>query len=61
MYSVDNRPVRRRFRDFVWLHNALSVEFPACVIPPLPEKHRISKIMVWFICVYLFIYLFLAA
>lgn len=46
MYSVDNRPVRRRFRDFVWLHNALSVEFPACVIPPLPEKHRISKIMV---------------
>lgn len=43
MYNVDNRPVRRRFRDFVWLHNALSVEFPACIIPPLPEKHRMSK------------------
>ncbi|KAF1804158.1 hypothetical protein V8B55DRAFT_1511638 [Mucor lusitanicus] len=42
MYNVDNRPVRRRFRDFVWLHNALSVEFPASVIPPLPEKHRMK-------------------
>ncbi|CEP13087.1 hypothetical protein [Parasitella parasitica] len=42
MYNVDNRPVRRRFRDFLWLHNALSVEHPACVIPPLPEKHRIK-------------------
>ncbi|KAI8380192.1 hypothetical protein BD560DRAFT_453284 [Blakeslea trispora] len=40
VYSVDNRPVRRRFRDFLWLHNALAVEFPACVVPPLPEKHR---------------------
>ncbi|KAI7897773.1 uncharacterized protein BX663DRAFT_490602 [Cokeromyces recurvatus] len=41
-YSVDNRPVRRRFQDFVWLHNALSVEFSTCVIPPLPEKHRLK-------------------
>ncbi|KAI8991722.1 hypothetical protein BDF20DRAFT_846048 [Mycotypha africana] len=40
MYSTDKRPVRRRFRDFVWLHNALTNAFPACVIPPLPEKHR---------------------
>ncbi|KAI9486256.1 MAG: Phox homologous domain-containing protein, partial [Benjaminiella poitrasii] len=41
-YSVDNRPVRRRFRDFVWLHNALTLEFPTSVIPPLPEKHRLK-------------------
>ncbi|EIE81058.1 hypothetical protein RO3G_05763 [Rhizopus delemar RA 99-880] len=41
-YSTNNRPVRRRFSDFVWLHNALSIEFPACIIPPLPEKHRLK-------------------
>ncbi|PHZ16749.1 uncharacterized protein RHIMIDRAFT_65625 [Rhizopus microsporus ATCC 52813] len=43
-YSTNNRPVRRRFRDFVWLHNALSAEFPTCIIPPLPEKHRLKFI-----------------
>ncbi|RCI02408.1 intercellular trafficking and secretion [Rhizopus stolonifer] len=32
--------VRRRFQDFVWLHNALTLEYPACIIPPLPDKHR---------------------
>ncbi|KAI8080173.1 uncharacterized protein B0P05DRAFT_579104 [Gilbertella persicaria] len=44
IYSVDNRPVRRRFRDFLWLHNALTIEFPACVVPPLPEKHRMKYV-----------------
>ncbi|KAI8372000.1 hypothetical protein EDC96DRAFT_439166, partial [Choanephora cucurbitarum] len=44
IYAVDNRPVRRRFRDFLWLHNALTIEFPACVVPPLPEKHRMNYI-----------------
>ncbi|KAG1453310.1 hypothetical protein G6F56_007607 [Rhizopus delemar] len=39
-----HRPVRRRFRDFAWLHYALSVEFPTCIIPPLPEKHRLKFI-----------------
>ncbi|KAI7892498.1 uncharacterized protein EV154DRAFT_537471 [Mucor mucedo] len=44
IYSQDKRPVRRRFRDFLWLHNALTIEFPACVIPPLPEKHRMKYV-----------------
>lgn len=41
-YSTHNRPVRRRFKDFLWLHNALSVEFPTSIVPPLPEKHRLK-------------------
>ncbi|KAG1162585.1 hypothetical protein G6F37_002027 [Rhizopus arrhizus] len=36
--------VRRRFQDFVWLHTALTLEFPACIIPPLPDKHRLEYI-----------------
>ncbi|KAJ8661579.1 hypothetical protein O0I10_002847 [Lichtheimia ornata] len=42
--SSHPRPVRRRFQDFVWLHNALTLEFPACIVPPLPEKHRLEYI-----------------
>ncbi|KAI9253166.1 hypothetical protein BY458DRAFT_559103 [Sporodiniella umbellata] len=41
-YSTSNRPVRRRFKDFIWLHNALSIEFPTSIVPPLPEKHRLK-------------------
>ena len=28
---------RRRFQDFVFLHDTLVKEFPACIVPPLPE------------------------
>ncbi|KAI8140820.1 hypothetical protein BJV82DRAFT_519426 [Fennellomyces sp. T-0311] len=42
--SARPRPVRRRFQDCVWLHNALMLEFPACIVPPLPEKHRLEYI-----------------
>ncbi|KAI9279420.1 hypothetical protein BC943DRAFT_331794 [Umbelopsis sp. AD052] len=34
--------VRRRYQDFVWLYNALTFEYTASVVPPLPEKHRIE-------------------
>lgn len=44
-FSVPNpRPVRRRYQDFVWLHTALTLEYPACIVPPLPEKHRLEYI-----------------
>ncbi|OZJ02576.1 hypothetical protein BZG36_04199 [Bifiguratus adelaidae] len=36
--------VRRRFQDFVWLHETLEQDFPACVVPPLPEKHRLEYV-----------------
>lgn len=35
--------MRRRFQDFVWLHNVLYAHFPACFVPPLPDKHRLGK------------------
>ncbi|KAJ2498567.1 intercellular trafficking and secretion [Coemansia sp. RSA 1972] len=34
--------LRRRFQDFAWLHEQLSKQFVAFVIPPLPGKHRLE-------------------
>lgn len=34
---------RKRFRDFEFLHDTLARDFPACVIPPLPDKHNIES------------------
>ncbi|ORY91850.1 hypothetical protein BCR43DRAFT_462823 [Syncephalastrum racemosum] len=42
--SQSPRPVRRRFQDFVWLYQALTLEHTTCVIPPLPEKHRMTYV-----------------
>lgn len=36
--------LRRRYRDFEFLHDALVRDFPACVVPPLPDKHRLSHL-----------------
>lgn len=30
--------VDRRYSDFIWLYEQLTIEFPGVVIPPLPEK-----------------------
>ncbi|KAJ3056199.1 intercellular trafficking and secretion [Rhizophlyctis rosea] len=43
-YSAPEVSTRRRFQDFVWLHRTLSEEYPACIIPPLPGKHRMEYI-----------------
>lgn len=40
--------MRRRYQDFVWLHTTLSLEYPACIVPPLPEKHRLGNIIASF-------------
>lgn len=37
---------RRRFQDFVFLRDNLSKDFPACVVPPLPDKHRLGVTVV---------------
>lgn len=36
--------VRRRFTDFVFLYNTLSLEYPACAVPPLPDKHSMMYV-----------------
>ncbi|WWC60311.1 sorting nexin-4 [Kwoniella dejecticola CBS 10117] len=35
---------RRRFQDFVFLRDHLVRSFPACVVPPIPDKHRLEYI-----------------
>lgn len=39
--------VRRRFQDFVFLHDNLLKSFPACIIPPIPDKHRLGMCAFW--------------
>jgi hypothetical protein len=49
MYQTGTFATRRRFQDFVFLRDHLSKDFPACVVPPLPDKHRlgVSAAPVW--------------
>ncbi|KND04159.1 hypothetical protein, variant [Spizellomyces punctatus DAOM BR117] len=43
-YPRPEMSTRRRFQDFVWLHRSLGEEYPACIVPPLPGKHRMEYI-----------------
>ncbi|KAI9875839.1 MAG: intercellular trafficking and secretion [Pleopsidium flavum] len=36
--------IRRRFTDFVFLYKTLSREYPACAVPPLPDKHKMEYV-----------------
>ncbi|KAI9886397.1 MAG: pheromone processing endoprotease [Watsoniomyces obsoletus] len=36
--------VRRRFTDFVFLYKTLSRDYPACAVPPLPDKHKLEYV-----------------
>lgn len=44
IFSTPNPSSRRRFQDFVFLRDNLVRDFPACVVPPLPDKHRLEYI-----------------
>ncbi|GAA5888720.1 hypothetical protein JCM6882_002825 [Rhodosporidiobolus microsporus] len=44
-FSSKAPSARRRFHDFVFLREALVKDFPACVVPPLPEKHRMEYVI----------------
>ncbi|CAJ2500580.1 Uu.00g034330.m01.CDS01 [Anthostomella pinea] len=35
---------RRRFTDFLFLYKSLSKEYPACAVPPLPDKQRMEYV-----------------
>ena len=43
-FQASHSDARRRFTDFVFLHKALSKEYPQCAVPPLPDKHNISYV-----------------
>jgi sorting nexin-4 len=42
IFSTTNPSARRRFQDFVFLRENLVRDFPACVVPALPGKHRLG-------------------
>ncbi|GAA6064788.1 hypothetical protein JCM10212_004959 [Sporobolomyces blumeae] len=44
-FSSPNPSSRRRFQDFVFVRDALVKDFPACVVPPLPDKHRMEYVV----------------
>jgi sorting nexin-1/2 len=48
-FKRDRAEVRRRYRDFEWLHTVLKEEHPSSVIPPLPSKAFINKFAPQFI------------
>ena len=41
-FSRTYMATRRRFNDFTFLREGLKRDFPACVVAPLPEKHRLE-------------------
>lgn len=43
IFSAQSTSARRRFQDFVFLRDHLVRDFPACVVPALPDKHRLGE------------------
>jgi sorting nexin-4 len=43
-FQKPNVSVRRRFTDFVFLFKTLSKDYPACAVPPLPDKQRMEYV-----------------
>lgn len=44
-FSHQKMETRKRFQDFCFLHDALTKEFPASIVPPLPDKRRIGYLI----------------
>lgn len=36
--------IRRRFTDFFFLYKTLYRDYPACAVPPLPDKHKMEYV-----------------
>ena len=45
LVTCDLLKTRRRFQDFIWLYKTLSEEFPQCILPPAPGRHRMGFII----------------
>ncbi|KAK6536968.1 Vacuolar protein sorting-associated protein 5 [Arthrobotrys megalospora] len=42
-YKIPEFTVSRRYRDFLWLYNALIVSNPGIIVPPPPEKQQLGR------------------
>lgn len=43
-FQKPNFAVRRRFTDFYYLYNSLFRDYPACAVPPIPDKHKMEYV-----------------
>ncbi|KAI5995512.1 Vps5 C terminal like-domain-containing protein [Pisolithus albus] len=43
LYSKSSFSVLRRYSDFLWLYETLSVNNPGVIVPPVPEKHTFGR------------------
>ncbi|KAI6126407.1 Vps5 C terminal like-domain-containing protein [Pisolithus croceorrhizus] len=43
LYSKSSFSVLRRYSDFLWLYEALSMNNPGVIVPPVPEKHTFGR------------------
>lgn len=44
-YEQSHFSVIRRYSDFLWLSGELQSSHPGVIIPPLPEKHVVSRLV----------------
>lgn len=42
-YDAHEYSVRRRYKDFLWLKQALERSHPGCIIPPLPDRSVLQQ------------------
>nr|CAG8488611.1 5774_t:CDS:10 [Entrophospora candida] len=42
-FKSNDFTVLRRYRDFLWLYNQLTLGNPGVIVPPLPEKHAMGR------------------
>ncbi|KAF1796464.1 Vps5 C terminal like-domain-containing protein [Mucor lusitanicus] len=42
-YRSSEFVVARRYRDFLWLYNQLTLGNPGVIVPPVPEKHALGR------------------
>ncbi|KAI5999338.1 Vps5 C terminal like-domain-containing protein [Pisolithus orientalis] len=43
LYSKSSFSVLRRYSDFLWLYETLSLNNPGVIVPPVPEKHTFGR------------------
>ncbi|KDE03810.1 hypothetical protein MVLG_05750 [Microbotryum lychnidis-dioicae p1A1 Lamole] len=44
-FTSKSPSARRRYTDFVFMRDLLTKDYPAAIVPPLPEKHRMEYVV----------------
>ncbi|SCV67992.1 BQ2448_113 [Microbotryum intermedium] len=43
-FTSKNPSARRRYTDFIFMRDLLTKDYPAAIVPPLPDKHRMERL-----------------